>query len=164
MDKRIVIQLNQGNKIVLHSIYRVSILGGKTSSGKSYMCNLIRQAQDDPSMIVESNVNIHDILIWDKEDDIDITVSNKIIIIDRFSLLQISDKRLTDFVNNSNNRFYLITHSDIRGIDIPANAEYVLTSSLKNGVIKTNSYMETAEAWFGVPSSEILELYKKVGY
>lgn len=164
MDKRIIITFNQGNKIVLHSIYRISILGGKTSSGKSYMCNLIRQAQVDPTMVVESNVDINDILIWDKEDDIDINVTGKIIIIDRFSLLQLSDNRLTDFINKSDNRFYLITHSDIRGIDVPANAEYIVTSSLKTGAIRTNTYLDSAEAWFNVPKSEILELYKKAGY
>ena len=45
---------------------------------------------------VVANVNINDILIWDKVDDIDVTVTDKIIIIDRFALLQLSDNRLTE--------------------------------------------------------------------
>ena len=87
---------------------RGCVIVGDSGSGKSYFVRTLKNLQKTPFYVSYSTYPLEDIVIWNKKHEVDTSISNKLIIIDRFSLLR-SDE-LDRFVKESDNKFILISH------------------------------------------------------
>lgn len=97
----------------------ISVVTGDSSTGKTLMLNLLKDLQNAGSYkVVESNIELDDIIICTDQNDISYLLMHKdelvgkTIFIDRYDMYYSED--LTKFIKKSPNRFILMSHTRVR--------------------------------------------------
>ena len=108
---------------------------GDSGTGKSYICDMIKEAKCSKYNGVKADFPLRDIIIWDNVESVHLGVnaqySNKYIIIDRYQLLVRQVPDIIEFVNrNSSNCIVLISHGEIKDVEIMARRVYKVVSSI----------------------------------
>ena len=120
------IKFHNGIKIKIPTLYKVQVLNGDSGIGKSRLCYLVELGKSSPLTIESTSIDTNDVLVWDTLSAINTSVTDKLIIIDRYTFLASRDASIAPFIKQSKNKFIVIKHSDIRDIDIPGTADLLL--------------------------------------
>jgi hypothetical protein len=132
------IKINAGDvKFDIDTPGKINLITGDSSTGKSYLCSILKMLKQNKDNIIKSNINIDDIFIWDSVNDINLDKHNSIIIIDRYPVVKIDG--LDDFINNSNNKFIVITHLMHIDLNVYPRDAFELIYDADSGTFKTES-------------------------
>lgn len=150
MENKLILEFQDSTTIEIDVRYPIQIINGSSGLGKSYICYLIEFAKESPTILKSTNIPLDSILVWDSISSMNNTVTNKLIIIDRYSFFRGVVDWLADFINSSKtNRFILITHSSTPEIEIGAQADLLLQYNEETKAFKTVVYFDTPEYWKG---------------
>jgi hypothetical protein len=133
-----IIELN-GTSIFVDIPHKVNLIIGDSGTGKSYMLDILGAVKISSNLISTTNIDVHDIRIWNKPDDINTSISGKLIFIDRYSL--IVNKDLVKFIEDSNNKFVILLQSLDYLLDVSVMNVYVLDFEPVNMIFKTELYI-----------------------
>lgn len=126
MDK-LIIKSNPGIEVSIELRGKITVITGDSASGKSYICNHISKLKAISLSRIQTNVPLQNIVIWSNSNDIDSTVKDKIVIIDRYDYIALENKEIEGIIHNSNNIFILMAHGILpESINVPATALLVL--------------------------------------
>jgi hypothetical protein len=94
---------------------KLSVITGNSGTGKSYICNIIRSIKAMPSSLTHSTIPLDSIKVWRSSSDVDTSVTNSVVIIDKYPLYDNIDE-LKSFIVNSRNKIIIMTHGTFRNI------------------------------------------------
>ena len=131
----------QNFEIKIPIFFKNTIIRGNSGTGKTFFVNILHSLVSEETLrdSVKSNIDFDNtIVVRNKGDikEIKDTDSNKIIVLDRADTYL--NKKLVDFINNSNNTFIIMTRCDGASgeIDSTINAHLELKSIKTNGFTK----------------------------
>lgn len=94
-------EFQEGTIIDLDVKFPIQIVNGPSGLGKSYICHLIEFAKESPAILKSTNIPLNDILVWDSISSMNNMVTNKLIIVDRYSFYKNNVDWLVNFINSS---------------------------------------------------------------
>ena len=105
----------QNFEIKIPIFFKNTIIRGNSGTGKTFFVNILHSLVSEETLrdSVKSNIDFDNtIVVRNKGDikEIKDTDSNKIIVLDRADTYL--NKKLVDFINNSNNTFIIMTRCD----------------------------------------------------
>ncbi len=127
--KELQASISYGFKIDIAMYGKINIFRAVSGAGKSFLCNVLRTAKNDNTVINSINVEPSQIIICDSLSDLeqlDFNVKNRLIIFDRYALYEKDDIRLTDFINKSLNKFIIMLHGKLCGFNADVTRIYNL--------------------------------------
>jgi hypothetical protein len=106
---KLVIKTNGGVRIELDMSYKVTFMIGDSGTGKSYLCDKLDSLIYFPYNISECNIDINNLVVCSGKKDIDLTLSDRIIVIDRYPVYN-NIGAVNKFIAESYNKFIIMTH------------------------------------------------------
>lgn len=105
---------------------RVQAIIGDSGAGKSYMIDLLESMLTGGIDSISINMNASNIVIWRKASDINKNIYGKLIIIDRYDYLKMSDPDIVNFILKSNNQFIVMANSYLEELNLPGSRIYLI--------------------------------------
>lgn len=130
--------------------HKAAIILGDSAVGKTYMCEIIKYAKNHEDE-VKSSLPMSSIIVINSISEVDYTITNKLVIIDRFDFLLRSVKHIkefTNFIDNSNNKFIVISHSECIPCELLDNSPQLKLKVNPNEMtFIAENYGDTVEYW-----------------
>lgn len=135
-------------KINFELDYPITLILGDSGTGKTFMCNVIKQAQDNEGLVLRGRDTLNRIVVIDKGQDLDRInqYENKIIICDRADRYSESDlNRIVNKINSQKkrdtNRYIIIARypkmaydwdfNQVKRVNILKSLDKIVTISLE---------------------------------